>query len=94
MLRITPLILCLIISSATAFAQDLGSITGRITDSLDRPLEGAAVLLMNTAGATAKTALSDNKGSFHIEKLKLDKYKLVISMTGYMKDSSRTVSLD
>ena len=77
------------------FAQNItGTITGKITDSLQHPLENATVLLV--AGAkdvTVKSALSDNKGIFTLEKIKFGAYKLIVTSTGYRKNSEVIVDL-
>ena len=83
-----------ILSSIFAAAQNTGTVSGRITDSTQRPLEGATIFLVSGAkGTPLKTALSDDKGGFVLEHIKPGNYKLIISMTGYNKDSSVTVAL-
>ena len=75
---------CLVLS-----AQNTGRVSGRITDSLQRPVEGATVLLVTgPKDVPVKTALSDDKGGFVLEKIKPGDYSLVISMTGFKKDSA------
>ena len=84
-----------ILSSIFAAAQNTGTVSGRITDSTQRPLEGATIFLVSGAkGTPLKTALSDDKGGFVLEHIKPGNYKLIISMTGYNKDSSVTVALN
>ena len=75
------------------FAQNTGSISGKITDSMQRQLEGATVLLVTVNDLPVKSALSDNKGAFILEKIKPGSYKLVISMIGFTKNGSVTVTL-
>ena len=66
-----------------------GSISGKVIDSLQLPLEGATVLLLSSANNTpVKTALTDVKGLFVLDKVKWGSYKLIISIAGYKKDSS------
>jgi hypothetical protein len=91
MLRTTLLIIC-VFTLQVISAQNSGSISGKITDSLLRPLEGATVLLLTNPGdVTVKTTLSDHQGYFVFEKIKFGSYKLVATMTGFGKDSISTV---
>ncbi len=91
MVRIALLIICGF-SFHVISAQNTASISGKIADSLLRPLEGATVLLVTGAeGVTVKTALSDHKGHFVFEKIKFGTYKLIASMTGFRNDSIATV---
>ncbi|WP_158512947.1 TonB-dependent receptor [Flavisolibacter tropicus] len=73
----------------------MGTVSGKVTDSLQRPLEGATVLLVTGAKeVTVKSALSDDKGAFVLEKIKFGTYKLIVSMTGFSKETGVTVILN
>ena len=74
---------CLLVS-----AQNNGRISGKVADSLQRPLEGATILLAGANNVAIKTALSDDKGAFVLEKIKAGTYRLTVSMSGFRKDSS------
>lgn len=86
-------ILLFVFSSLNLFAQTpTGSISGKVVDSLQLPLEGATVLLLTgAANAPVKSALTDSKGAFVLEKIKWGTYKLIISSTGFQKDSSTVI---
>ncbi|NTS41907.1 outer membrane beta-barrel protein [Flavisolibacter sp. BT320] len=73
------------------FAQNGGSVSGTITDSLQRPLEGATVLLQTGNNKPVKSALSDATGSFVLEKLSTGSYTLVVTMTGYRTYSNAAI---
>ncbi|NCU04810.1 MAG: outer membrane beta-barrel protein [Chitinophagaceae bacterium] len=90
MLRSVFALLFLVFSCFHAVAQSgTGSISGKVVDSLQQPLEGATILVRSATNNTAvKTALTDNKGSFLLEKMKEGSYHLIISMSGFAKDSS------
>jgi hypothetical protein len=65
MLRSVAITVFLVFSCLYVFAQNTGTISGKVTDSVQRPLEGATVLLVTGAkDAPVKSALSDDKGSF------------------------------
>src|SRR5215204_5045618 len=86
MLRRAFATLYLVFSYLFVFAQNTGTVSGLVTDSVQRPLEGATVLLVTGAkDVPVKSALSDEKGAFVFEKIKFGTYKLVISMTGFSK---------
>ena len=86
MLRTVSATIFFIFSCLIVFAQNTGTISGVVTDSVQRPLEGATVLLVTgPKDAPVKSALSDDKGAFVFEKVKFGTYKLVISMTGFAR---------
>jgi len=92
-MRKALVIVILVFNSLQLFAQNTtGSISGKITDSLQHPLEDASVLLVTGAkDVTLKSALSDDKGAFVLENIKPGSYKLIISMTGFRKYSDSTL---
>jgi hypothetical protein len=92
MLRPAFVTISILLSWLTLAAQDTGRISGKITDSLQRSLEGVTVFLVTGEnGFPVKTALSDGKGAFILDKIKYGTYRLIISMTGFRKDSSVSV---
>ena len=74
-------------------AQNTGRISGKVADSLQRPLEGATILVAGSNNVAVKTALSDDKGAFVLEKIKPGTYRLIVSMSGFRKDSSIEVAI-
>lgn len=95
MLRITLCLALLVFSFVIASAQQTaGTVSGKVTDSLGRALDGATVLLVTATDETpVKTALSDETGSFVLEKIKPGGYQLVIRMTGFAKYTDTAVIL-
>ncbi|MBC7888756.1 MAG: TonB-dependent receptor [Ferruginibacter sp.] len=74
------LLLVIIVSSITAFAQTTGKISGKITDgTTGDPLVGATV----TIKRTNKAVTTDKDGSFSLTNLRPGKTTLLISSTGY-----------
>jgi hypothetical protein len=95
MLRSAFLSIFFVLSCLFVSAQNPGTISGKVTDSMQRPLEGAAVLLVTGEKDTpVKSALSDDKGSFVLEHLKSGTYKLIVSMSGFSKESAGTLILN
>jgi hypothetical protein len=96
MLRSAFILVFFVFNCLGAFAQNNGStISGKITDSLQRPLEGATILLATgVKDVPVKSALSDDKGAFVLEKIKPGTYKLIVSMTGFdrYRDTAVTIS--
>ncbi len=93
MLRSVGILLFFAFNCLAASAQNnTGTISGTITDSLQRPLEGATILLVTGAkDVPVKSALSDDKGVFILEKIKFGTYKLLVSMTGFYRYSDTAV---
>lgn len=73
------LTLCILLFSVFCFAQEMGSIKGRITTSDNKPAESATIRLKGTK----KSALSNSEGTFTIENLQPGNYVLEISSVGY-----------
>lgn len=95
MLRSIATTVFFIFSCLCAFAQNTGTISGRVTDSVQRPLEGATVLLVTGAkDVPVKSALTDDQGTFVLEKIKPGTYKLIISMTGFGKYTGPAVIIN
>jgi hypothetical protein len=96
MLRSAFILVFFVFHCLGAFAQNNGgTISGKITDSLQRPLEGATILLATgVKDVPVKSALTDDKGIFVLEKIKPGTYKLIVSMTGFdrYRDTAVTIS--
>jgi hypothetical protein len=89
MLRTALLCICSLYSCLAVSAQNTGRISGKVADSLQRPLENATIVLVaGTKNSAVKTALTDDKGAFVLEKIKFGTYTLMVSMAGFSKDSS------
>jgi len=73
------LTLCILLFSVFCFAQEMGSIKGRVTTSDKKPAESATIRVKGTK----KAALSGSEGSFTIENLQPGNYVLEISSVGY-----------
>lgn len=95
MLRSVFITLFFVFSCLHVFTQNTGgTISGKVVDSLQRPLEGATILLVTgPKDVPVKSALTDDNGAFVFEKIKWGAYKLIISMTGFNKESGMTVLL-
>ncbi len=63
----------------SVFAQNNIIILGRVLDKNDNPVAGASVYLLNTGYG----AVTDNNGSFSMNKLRAGKYMLQVSAVGY-----------
>jgi hypothetical protein len=95
MLRSAFVTIIFVLSNLFVCAQNTGAISGKITDSMQRPLEGATVLLVAGEQDTpVKSALSDDNGAFVLDKIKFGTYKLTVSMSGFNKESGGTIILN
>ncbi|ASU34123.1 outer membrane beta-barrel family protein [Mucilaginibacter xinganensis] len=74
----------LTIASTLAFAQPLYRITGKISDTNGKPLDGATVYLKTAAdSALVKTALADAGGLFSLDVDKKGDYRISVTMIGF-----------
>ncbi|MBD1386793.1 TonB-dependent receptor [Mucilaginibacter rigui] len=79
--------------SITSTFVNAQSISGKVTDSSQKPLDGASVYLMQDS-ALVKTALADAVGAFSFVQLKPGKYYLNISMMGFASYKSGLLKPD
>jgi iron complex outermembrane receptor protein len=71
------------------------SISGRILDSLERPIEYSAIALLNLRDSTIyKGIITSGKGDFYFEKIVPGNYILKISVIGYIEKYSEAIKLD
>jgi len=73
-------ILCCVLSLA-AFAQEKGSITGKISDTIGLPVSGASIQARNAATGSVYKATSAATGEYRIEGLSDGTYELSVRMT-------------
>ena len=79
-MRHTMLFLSLLLFAAASFAQQRGSIEGRVTDvQTGRPLEAANIVLQGTSLGTNST----KDGSFQLREVPVGQYQLKVSYIGY-----------
>ncbi|TAE25433.1 MAG: TonB-dependent receptor [Cytophagales bacterium] len=92
-LRNVALLLCLSIS--TQIHAQMGSLSGTIQASDQKPVEGAVVSLVRAADSVfVKAALTEANGSFALATLKLGDYRLIISCVGYQNYVSQAVRVE
>ncbi|MEO6720011.1 MAG: TonB-dependent receptor [Ferruginibacter sp.] len=75
----TFLFIFLIISSLTSYTQSTVNIQGKITDSKNKPVEGATVHLLNTS----IFSVTNVEGNFSMQNVYTGKYTAAISAVGY-----------
>ncbi len=75
----------LVILVNTAFVARAGfyQVSGKISDSMGEPLNGASIALLNTEDSTLATFAISNKGEFVIRDVQAGSYILQASMMGY-----------
>ena len=74
--------------SSTAFAQESGSITGKISDTFREPVSGAAIQAKNAATGAVYKATSKATGEYAVEGLPGGAYELSVraaSMKNYVR---------
>ncbi len=82
---------------------NLGHLSGKIIDSIGKPVAGASVLILQTKFDTAtkkardilvKGITTNNKGEFDVEELPLMGMKIKISATGFKETEQKVMFLD
>ena len=87
------LILSFFFFSTTIFAQTNNTIKGKIYDKENQPLIGAHVALEQLWGDAVKSTVTDDDGSFVLEKIPTGGYRLKISFLG-LKDLRQEVNVN
>jgi hypothetical protein len=87
------LLICILFFSFELKATN--AITGRVVDAKKQPIEFATVSLLNSnTKEFVKGEVSNQKGEFKLDKIKPGNYTLSVSMIGYAKNESETVTVD
>lgn len=77
------------------FADASSIVTGRVMDSKKQPLNYATATLINPSTLEiVEGDMCDSKGEFKIENVKPGEYILSVRMLGYVKDESKTITVD
>ncbi len=85
----------LLLSAFCSHAQtNTGVLSGKVTDGMQKPLEGATVMLLNARDSSiSRTGLSGDNGVFVFDRIKYGSYRIVITLTGFARYSGATVVL-
>jgi len=88
------LVACLMMLPAHAFAQqDMGVITGLVTDASGAVLPGVTVTATEQATGVAIPAVTNDTGLFVIASLKIGTYTVEAELTGFRKSVTRDIPL-
>jgi len=92
-LRLTVICLMhlILFGSLDIWAQESGSIQGRITDDLDRPFQGAVVRVEGPNLTDGRRATADETGAFLFDNLPPGVYTVRVSYIGYQTQTERGV---
>src|SRR4029079_16970007 len=77
--------LCLVAAATTASAQSTGQIAGTIKDTSGGVLPGVTVTVTNVGTNIARTAVTDENGSFVVTSLAVGTYKVAAELQGFKK---------
>src|SRR5215212_7571678 len=77
--------LCLLVTAAAAAAQSTGQMSGTIKDTSGGVLPGVTVTVTNVNTNIARTAITDEKGTFIVTSLPVGTYKVAAELQGFKK---------
>ena len=80
-----PLLLTNLIAPAELRAQEVGSVTGSVTDVQGLALPGATVVLRTTGGVFAASTITDRSGGFALAGVPAGDYVLAASLLGFTR---------
>ena len=72
-----------VLCAAPAAAQNTGTISGTVIDNTAQVVPGATVTLTNEATRDARTAVTDDRGSFAFRALEPATYTVRVELTGF-----------
>jgi len=78
-------VLCFFVTTALAGAQTSGQIAGTVKDSSGGVLPGVTVTVTNVNTNIARTAVTDERGSFVVTSLPVGSYKVAAELQGFKK---------
>src|SRR2546423_1811354 len=85
-MRFRQIVLCLVLSSLTAFAQnDRGTITGTISDPAGAVVANAMVEARNVETGSVYHGGSSATGNFTLAQMPTGKYELTVSVPGFKR---------
>jgi hypothetical protein len=88
--RLALIVLCMFVAtSASALAQQRGTISGRILDPDGLALPGATVVITNTANGFTREVVTADTGAYSVPALEPGTYDVSVSMPGF-GNASRT----
>ena len=80
-----PLLLTSLIAPAELRAQEVGSVTGSVTDVQGLALPGATVVLRTTGGVFAASTITDRSGGFALAGVPAGDYVVAASLLGFTR---------
>src|SRR5256712_5427508 len=99
-LAVVALVVCaisfasLLILAPSASAQKAtGTITGTVTDPSGAVVPGATVTIVNERTSTARSATTNEQGSFSFPEVDAGTYALTVTKTGFKKQTQKNVEL-
>ena len=92
---VVALLVCGFFAGGTGFAQDPGTIRGRVQDSTGFPLVGALVAVQSAdASFRERFVFTDHVGAFSIPNLVTGKYFLKVTRSSFLPSATRDIDLD
>ncbi|MSO19092.1 MAG: hypothetical protein EXQ56_01290 [Acidobacteria bacterium] len=79
------LVLMALVGTGIAQAQNVGAISGKVTDTSGAVIPGATVELRNLDTGSSRTVTSDGQGNYRAPEVPLGSYQLDASFTGFQK---------
>jgi hypothetical protein len=75
--------MCVLVASATAFAQQRGSVVGKVFDPDGLALPGATVTVTNQGTGFTRTVTTEATGAYLVPNLEPGTYSVVVEMPGF-----------
>jgi hypothetical protein len=92
--RLVSLIVgCLLVASSVAFAQQRGTVTGKVLDPDGLPLPGATVTVTNQATGVARAVTTETTGAYLVLNIEPGTYTVTVEMPGFAAAKRQDITL-
>jgi len=91
--RIFIAVVCVLLGIGAAQAQNVGAISGRVTDTSDAVIPGALVEIKNVDTGFTRTVTTGPQGDYRASELPLGQYQIEVSFAGFQKVNRTGIQL-
>jgi len=89
-----PVILCLLLCSGIASAQERGSVSGTVTDSSGAGVPGVSVVVTDTRTNVTRAVVTNSAGLYTVSDLIPDPYRVAAEVKGFKRAERSVFTLD
>src|SRR5262245_32014032 len=85
--------LFILFANSASEAQNVGALSGRVTDATNAVMPGVTIEIKNLDTGTARVVTTDAQGDYRAPELPLGKYQIEATFTGFQKTMRTGIQL-